>query len=721
MSVLSDFIQSDPSDGQKATQKTEVYLGYDAKSLYVVWLCFDSEPKKIRAHLVRRENIYDDDVVAVTLDTFRDHRHGLNFGNNPLGVQADGLWTEGNNNNPDNSWDTVWNSEGRLTPEGFIVWQEIPFRSLRAHGSGTQDWGVTFHRVIARTQESDYWPRVSSRISGRLTQEGQLRNIDPEGERGNIQLNPYGALSSFRVVDDRDPLNPRFSRKLARGKLGLDSKIVFKESMVLDATLNPDFAQVESDQPQNTVNQRFEVFFPEKRPFFLENANYFNIQGIPPFGGPNTSLLFTRRIADPDYGLRLTGKHGPWNVGFLFADDKSPGKIVPEGDPLSGKKAYFGIGRITHDLGRNSSIGFIYTDREFNRDFNRVGGIDGNYKMGKNWNASFHSVVSSTQDLSAGYSFGQDHEAEVDGNGRRFTYLLQYQDITPQFQTQTGFVRRADIRHLNTYYHFYFRPEGKHLIFHGPEVSVDRTWDHQGTGVEYNANGDWVFSYRNNSFFAPIVGIESDTLRPQDFSGLSFDRKFTQDFVGLVLNSAPVRQFSVNLQLFRQGAVDIVVPKGQLPTEGDDTSVYLTMTLHALSPLTIDNTYILDRLLHNNLQHSVYNNHIIRTKWNYQFTKEFSLRLIAQYNGLLANPTYTSLQTVKNLNFDVLFTYLLHPGTAVYVGYNSNLENVDPGLCLHIMGRTQCDPNGNGLLRTGGFLSNDGRQIFVKISYLFRH
>ncbi len=309
----------------------------------------------------------------------------------------------------------------------------------------------------------------------------------------------------------------------------------------------------------------------------------------------------------------------------------------------------------------------------------------------------------------------------MDGNGRRFTYLLQYQDITPQFQTQTGFVRRADIRHLNTYYHFYFRPEGKHLIFHGPEVSVDRTWDHQGTGVEYNANGDWVFSYRNNSLFAPIVGIESDTLRPQDFSGLSFDRKFTQDFVGLVLNSAPVRQFSVNLQLFRQGAVDIVVPKGQLPTEGDDTSVYLTMTLHALSPLTIDNTYILDRLLHNNLQHSVYNNHIIRTKWNYQFTKEFSLRLIAQYNGLLANPTYTSLQTVKNLNFDVLFTYLLHPGTAVYVGYNSNLENVDPGLCLHIMGRTQCDPNGNGLLRTGGFLSNDGRQIFVKISYLFRH
>ena len=720
MSMVSSFIQSDPSDGQPATQKTEVYLGFNDKNLYVVWLCFDSEPGKVRAHLVRRENIYDDDVIAITIDTFRDHRHGLNFGNNPLGVQADGLWTEGNNNNPDNSWDTVWNSRGKLTSQGYIVWQEIPFRSLRAHGSGRQDWGVTLHRVIARNQESDYWPRVSSRITGRLTQEGVLREIDPEGTKGNIQLNPYGVLSSFKVVDDRDPINPRFSEKLARGKIGLDSKVVFHDSIVFDSALNPDFAQIESDQPQNTVNQRFEVFFPEKRPFFLENANFFTVQGAS-FGGPNTQLLFTRRIADPSYGLRLTGKQGPWNMGFLFADDKSPGKIVPPNDPLTGKKAYFSVGRITHDIGKNSSIGFIYTDREFVGDFNRVGGLDGNYKISKNWNTAFHSVVSSTQDSSSGYSFGQDHEAQLDGEGRRFTYLLQYQDITQGFRTETGFVRRTDIRHWNNYYHFYFRPEGKHLIFHGPEISFDRTWDHQGNGIQYNVNGDWVFQYRNNSFFAPIIGIQSDTLRPQDFDGLTFNRKFTQDLVGLVAFAAPVRQVTLNTNLFLQGTVDIVVPKGQLPVEGDDLSLNQTLTLRPISPLTIDNTYILDRVVHNRLHHAVYNNHIIRSKWNYQFTKEFSLRFIAQYNGLLANPTYTSLQTVKNMNFDVLFTYLVHPGTAVYVGYNSNLENLDPGLCFHVAGTTQCDPNGNGLIRSNGRLINDGRQIFVKVSYLFRH
>jgi len=720
MAVVSNFIQSDPSDGQPATQKTNVYLGYDYKSLYVVWLCFDTEPGRIRAHLVRRENIYDDDFVEITLDTFRDQRHGLVFAANPLGVQADGLWTEGSNNNPDNSWDTVWNSQGKLTPHGYIVWEQIPFRSLRAHGSGLQTWGVTLLRSIPRASESDYWPRVSSRVSGRLNQEGLFENVDPAGERGNLQLNPYASMRGFKSLDTRDPLNPRFDQKVAQGKIGLDSKFVFHDSLVLDTTINPDFAQVESDEPQNTINQRFEVFFPEKRPFFLENANYFNVQGST-FGGPNTTLLFTRRIADPSYGVRLTGKDGPWNLGFLFADDKSPGEVVADNDPSFGKKAYFSVARVTHDLGANSSIGFIYTDREFVGDFNRVGGMDGNWKMGKNWNASFHSVVSSTETRSNGYSFGQDHETQLDGEGRRFTYLLQYQDITPQFQTEVGFVRRADIRRLGTYYHFFFRPEGKHLIFHGPELNVDRTWDHHGTGVEYNINADWAFALHNNTVIAPIVGIESDTLRPQDFTGLTFDRKFTQDFGGLVFRSSPLRQLTFNTVFFRQGAVDIVVPNGQLPVEGDETTLSQLLTLRPIGRLTIDNTYILDRVVHNYLHHAVFNNHIIRSKWNYQFTKELSLRFIAQYNGLLTNPAYSSLATAKNMNFDFLITYLAHPGTAVYIGYNSNLENIDPGFCLHVMGSTECDPSGAGLLRNNTRLINDGKQIFIKVSYLFRH
>jgi len=162
------------------------------------------------------------------------------------------------------------------------------------------------------------------------------------------------------------------------------------------------------------------------------------------------------------------------------------------------------------------------------------------------------------------------------------------------------------------------------------------------------------------------------------------------------------------------------VPKGQKPITGDETLINHTMSIKPTGHLEIDNTYILDRVLNGTAHHASFNNHIIRSKWNYQFSRALSLRAIVQYNGLLANPTYSSLHTTRNLNFDFLITYLIHPGTAIYVGYNSNLENLVPGLCVPPPGSlVGCDPNGNGLVRSSRFI-NDGRIFFVKVSYLFR-
>jgi len=164
----------------------------------------------------------------------------------------------------------------------------------------------------------------------------------------------------------------------------------------------------------------------------------------------------------------------------------------------------------------------------------------------------------------------------------------------------------------------------------------------------------------------------------------------------------------------------VVVPAGQLPITGNETFINHTMSLKPTGHLEIDNTYILDRVLNGSTHHAAFNNHIIRSQWNYQFTRALSLRAILQYNGLLANPTYSSLQTTKNLSTDFLITYLVHPGTAVYVGYNSNLDNFIPSLCLPVAGQTMgCDPNGVGLVR-GNRLINDGRVFFVKVNYLFR-
>jgi hypothetical protein len=738
LAKVTDFIQQQPSDGKPATQRTDVYLGYDSTNLYLVWVCWDKDPQAIRGHLTRREAVTppDDDYVELTLDTFHDQRHGFLFDINPRGVQSDALWTE--DSGADYSYDTVWDSRSKVTDKGYIVWLSIPFRSIRFHPAKEQVWGVTLMRYIARSDEYDYWPRVSSRISGRLNQEALITGVADVSPSRNMQFNPYGYLSGLRTLDDRDPTQPRFDNRDLQGKLGLDSKFVFHDSLVLDTTINPDFAQIESDQPQNTVNQRFEVFFPEKRPFFLENSNFFSDTSIGIY--QTSKVLFTRRIIEPSFGARLTGKQGPWNVGFFVADDRSPGLFVPDYSPLKGTRAYFAVGRVSHDIGDQSSIGAVYVDREYNGNFNRVGGLDASFRLGKNWTSWFRSLVSSTYATSdvvsavntssgagntiappaIGYTFGQDHEAVLNGNGRRFSYELMLQDITPNFHTDAGFVPRTDIRHAAQYFHFYWRPEGKHLVFQGPELNTHDIWDHNGVGLQHVYSGDWVFYFRHSLLVAPIAGIETDVLRPVDFSGLPADHKYVQDSAGLVVSGSPSRLITWRTTIVRDGTVLVVVPTGQLPITGDELFINHTMSIKPTGHLEIDNTYILDRVLNGAAHHASFNNHIIRSQWNYQFTRALSLRAIMQYNGLLANPTYSSLQTTKDFSADFLITYLIHPGTAVYVGYNSNLENLIPGLCLPVAGQSVgCDPNGSGLVRSNGLI-NDGRVFFVKVSYLFR-
>jgi hypothetical protein len=329
--------------------------------------------------------------------------------------------------------------------------------------------------------------------------------------------------------------------------------------------------------------------------------------------------------------------------------------------------------------------------------------------------------MSSTLD-SSGYSFGQHHEAVLVGSGRRFAFSLQYLDITPKFQTDTGFLQRVDQRSLNQYGHFYWRPEGKHLIQHGIEENGTQLWGTHGTTLQQIISGNYVFGFRRNIICAPVYFYQSDVLRPIDFTAttLPTNKQVAQHGGGIVFRGSPWRALNWSTRVFRNGVVVIVPAAGQLPYTGNETQIVQSIGIKPVGRLQIDNTYILERVTNGLAHHAVVNSNIFRSKWNYQFTREFSLRFIAQYNGLLANKSYSSLETVKNINFDVLFTYLVHPGTAIYVGYNSNLENVDPDLCVRLPGSGQCDPNGPGLLRTRNQLNNDGRQLFVKISYLFR-
>jgi hypothetical protein len=702
MAKVEGFIQERPKDGEAASQKTEAYLGYDEKNLFVVFLCFDSEPDKIRARMTRRETAFSDDFVEVTLDTFRDQRRGYVFWSNPVGIQADGLWNEENaGNGPDFSFDTVWDSQARVTEKGYVVWMAIPFKSLRFSPEELQTWGITLLRMIPRANEWAYWPRVSSRIQGRLNQAGTVTGLQQISPGRNIQLNPYGFLSSFRSLDTRDPNQARFVSKRADFEAGLDAKFVIKDSLVLDLAINPDFSQVESDEPQPTINQRFEVFFPEKRPFFLENASFFQTP---------VNLLFTRRIADPRFGARLTGKLGKYNIGALVADDAAPGRRLPDADPLADKSALFAVARVSRDIFKQSSIGFMFTDREFQNSYNRVGGIDGRFKIGQNWTTTFQAVTSESRFPDGQKLSGPAYQAGANYTGRKLAYDLQFTDYARGFRTQSGFFIRPDVRAVDQFFRYDFRPEGKRFISWGPRLVANHSWDHDGTQLNESYIPILQFDFVRQTSFSVYYAPESEFLRPVDYPLLTRTREYHRVNRGINFNSNYFSKVNVQGEYRWGQRVNFVPAPDTLPSLEDRVTANLTVTLRPITPLVIDNTYLFEKLQSRENGANIFNNHIIRSKWNWQFNRELSLRVILQYDGVLANQQLTSLQTTKNFNSDFLVTYLLHPGTALYVGYNSNLQNLDPSL-----GRNEF-----GLLRTKDRFLNDGRQFFVKFSYLFR-
>jgi hypothetical protein len=710
MSKVTGFVQRNPHDGEPASQRTEAYLGYDEKNLYAVFVCFD-EPGKVRARMSRREDIFDDDNVEIMLDTFHDRRRAYAFQTNPLGVQWDAIWTEvphadssGSTNNFDPSFDTVWNSKGKLTSQGYVVWMSIPFKSLRFSSAREQTWGVILYRGILRENEDDFWPAMSRRVEGRLARAATATGLEGISPGRNMQFIPYASLRSFRALDTRNPSVPAFNNRTAEFRGGLDSKFILKDSLVLDVTANPDFSQVESDEPQITVNQRFEVFFPEKRPFFIENSDFFKTP---------IDLFFTRRIGDPQFGTRLTGKVGPYSLGILTADDRGPGNSVPDNSPLAGDRAAFTIARVNRDIFGQSSLGLIYTDREFPAAgaFNRVGGVDSRLKFNSNWTGNFQAVASSTQNPDGSYQAGPAYKAEATYTGASFGYDTTYNDISPGFTTDAGFVNRVDIREVRNSLDYRFWPKNSALVSWGPSLFTDNVWAHDGTRLDTYYSPTLALRIKGQTYINIFPYTEfRERLRPSDFPVLTQNQDYHEHNSGLTFGTSYLPKVTVQGYYQSGTGVNFVPAANQVPTLASADFGNLVVSLRPIMALKIDNTYLLERLRDRGA--SVFDNHIVRSKWNWQFNRELSLRLILQYTATLANPALTSLETTKQFNADFLVTYLVHPGTAIYVGYNSDLQNLDPSLTL--------DPATGSILRTRDDYINDSRQFFVKVSYLFR-
>src|SRR5713226_9043476 len=491
--AVTDFRQNAPGDGTPATESTAAYLSYDDKNLYAVFVCHD-ETGEVRAHLSKREASDQDDGVGVLLDTFRDFHRAYFFFSNPLGVQTDAIYTEGQGY--DFSFDTLWDNAGRVTSDGYIVFFSIPFKSLRFSSDAAQTWGVALYRVILRKSEYDYWPYVTQRVEGLTQQFAPVAGLENVSPGRNIQLIPYGLLASDHFlnqpisVNGSTPAPPSFKDQFEH-RAGLDAKFVARDSLTFDVTLNPDFSQVESDDPQVTINQRLAVFFPEKRPFFIENAGFF----MTPI-----DLFFSRQIADPQFGSRMTGKLGKWTLGALIIDDRQPGQRFTSG-PYN-TRAADGVVRITREFGNQSYIGGFFSSRDFADSSNRVASLDARLKFSKNWVVDAQAVHTWTrQNLNAGFdclSFAdfskgvgsqQGNALWIDASysGRHVSFSIIYNDFSPNFCTELGFVNRIDIRQNFAFGGYFWRPNKSKIIDFGPSVSETVDWNHNNILQDWSA------------------------------------------------------------------------------------------------------------------------------------------------------------------------------------------------------------------------------------------
>lgn len=482
----ADFVQADPLEGQPATELTEVRVAYDGEHLYIAALCRDTTPAGIVVNEIRKDFTgRDQDTFEVLLDTFADRRNGFVFSTNSQGAKADTQVTnEGRDVNP--NWDAVWWVESRRTADGWMAEFRIPFKTLRFEAGDGPTWGVNFARRVRRKNEISYWSPVSRAYTiFRASAAGDLTGLPPLRQGRNLRIKPFLAGGAVRGVGDGG-----FDRDFSAG---VDVKAGITPSLTFDATINPDFAQAEADEQQVNLTQ-FNLFFPEKREFFLENAGIFYFGDIPRnqrqasrFRPPEEDLLlfFSRRVGltdtgeqEPLYGgVRLTGRAGGFTLGMMTLQSKAD-----NGKPGNN----YTVMRVRRDLFRSSDIGAIVLSREptgNSRDFNRVAGVDANFRFFRNLSVNTFAARSETP----GVSTDQDSaKASIGWEDSAKRLQASVMTIGEGFRDDLGFVRRTGVR--RQFYDVAFMPQPEALRRRG----IRQLQPHARTFIYHDPSGELV-------------------------------------------------------------------------------------------------------------------------------------------------------------------------------------------------------------------------------------
>lgn len=749
--VFKDFLQTSPGDNIAPSKPTEVRMGYDSKTLYLAFHCFD-EPDKIRATVAKRDEVFSEDNVRIFLDTFNDQRRAYVLGWNALGVQADGIMTEGSGT--DFSVDIVMESKGMITSDGWTLEVAIPFKSLRYEAGKGKLWGFHVWRNIDRfNDEIDSWMPNSRDIASLLNQEGHLTGLEGISTERTLEIIPSLTISETgkrvpALAPGAPGLDPgKFVNGPFRFEPGVSLKYGLTPTVTLDLTLNPDFAQVEADQTVVTANQRFPIFFEEKRPFFLE--------GIEIFRTP-IQAVHTRAIVDPDIAVKLTGKRGRNTFGFLVASDNAPGNFGPEEktDPVNlrfvDKNAYIAVLRLKRDIGKkDSSIGLLATSYNFIEKHNQLGGVDGRFRVDPKTVASFQVLASATRTCFFEPARGLHTPAPgepcfVDGStrnyyrsGNGFAYVYDYDFTgrnfgwnyngsgrTQDYRAAVGFTRRLNTNNQGFYFRVSNDPNPKATLVswrltHGTSSNFDwqgrmqNWWTNPQLNLQLQHNiyleGGAGFGYERvfEHEFGPkrtatqagafFGGPERSTYQGNVFGGISANP--TKKYSGYLFFNTGFNFFDFDFGALpkypRVSPAALADPDAPLdPGPGRSLEISAGVSYQPTNELSTSLDYTRSRLRRNDTGLFAFDENIFSFKSTYQFTRFVFARARIDYDTL-----------ASNVRGQFLFGYTPNPGTAFYVGYNDDIT------------RNGFNPF-TGQLEPG--LRRNGRTFFIKMSYLFR-
>ncbi len=683
--VLDLAYETQPGENVKPAVETECRMLHTQTHLFYGCRAFDPEPEKIRARYTDRDGYGSDDSVGISIDTFNDSNVTFVLDVNPLGVQSDRIYVEASGSS-DESWDVVWNSAGRLTDQGFEVEVAIPFSSLRfPRSTDRQTWGFNFRRYRTRnTYQRIALVPYDRSDRCRTCQQAELNGFAGVDPGRNLEITP--TVTAVRTESRPDfPDGP-----LEGGDTDYDPGLTVNwgitPNLTFTGTVNPDFSQVEADVAQLDINRDFALFFPERRPFFLEGSDYFSTL---------FRAVYTRTLADPDWGVKLTGKEGKNAVGVFAVRDDRTSLLLPGAESSSlttlDAESDAAVVRYRRDVGESSTVGAVLTDRSAAGYSNQVGGIDARLRLSSHDNLDVQWLRSSTEypgavvdaeGLPTGTMTDDAFTVRYRHSRRSWTARAAYEDIGDGFRADLGFMPRVGFRRVITGGGYeWFGDNDKWYTSIEVGGDWDRTETQEGNLLE-----------EETEFFAGFNGQRNlevwfgGGVRDRVFQEVPFDQEFWWLFSAI----EPRGDLRVGFEISGSDAIDFSQVRA-----GEQSGLELFGNWRPGRRLNA-------RLSHTRREFDIEDGRLFTADQSelrlvYQFNLRTFLRLITQRTEIERDPTLYDDEVdpfVEDIFGQLLFSYKINPQTAAFVGYSSE----------------QVDVAGTGLVETGNTL-------FVKLGY----